>query len=111
MSLARLLAHSESPASAGVTLVPVEFCQELARGLRAEKITRRLYRLLSPDSAISCATNYPQFKPESENLGFNLNSSVELPGLRFAPANPGGRRAARRADAIAAINEYMWASA
>jgi hypothetical protein len=93
-----------------VTLVPVEFCQELARGLRAEKITRRLYRLLPPDSAISCASDFRQFKAAPAPEAFNLNSSVELPGLRFVPPDPIRRKAARFADAIAVIHEYIWAA-
>jgi hypothetical protein len=88
--------------------VPVEFCQELAKGLRAEKITRRLYRLLPPDSVFSRASDFPQLRLITDEQ-LNLNSRVELPGLRYIPSNPGQRRAARHADAIAALGEYLWA--
>jgi hypothetical protein len=108
VSLARLLAHYESEKSSAVTLVPVEFCQELAKGLRAEKITRRLYRLLPPDSVFSHAGDFPQLKSEPvEQL--NLASRMELPGLKFIPSDPARRRAARRADAMATLAEYVWA--
>ncbi len=63
---------------------------------------------MPPDSVFSRAADFPQLKPPSE-LEMNLNSRVELPGLRYIPSNPGQRRAARRADAIAALGEYQWA--
>jgi hypothetical protein len=110
VSLARLLAHYETAQSSSRTLVPAEFCEELARSLRAEKITRRLYRLLPPDSIFTNATDFPQtqnFTP-TDNDSLNLNSRCELPGLRFVPPDAAARRAARRADAIAAIGEYVW---
>lgn len=91
-----------------MTLVPLEFCQELAKGLRAEKITQRLYRLLPPDSACSLASEFHNLVPEREEQ-FNLASGMELPGLRYIPSDPARRRAARHADAIAAIQEYQWA--
>ncbi len=107
MSLARLLAHYESPASpAAKTLVPVEFCQELARGLRAEKITRRLYRLLPPGSVFSPAKDFPQ--PHSTGEPLQL-PTPEIYGLKYKPSNPARQRAARRADAIAILGEYRWA--
>lgn len=56
-----------------MTLVPVEFCQELARGMRAEKITRRLYRLFPPDSI------FPS--------GFSSASQPASHDLKPSPAN------------------------
>lgn len=105
---ARLLAHWESPASKYKTLVPVDFARQLARALRAEKISQRLYRLLPPDSPITANSSF-SFTCDASPEAINLNSRVELPGLRYMPSDPVRRRAARRAEAMVAISEYAWA--
>jgi hypothetical protein len=68
VSLARLLAHYESEKSSATTLVPMEFCRELARGMRAEKISKRLYRLFPPDSIFLPAKLFPQPNFQHEQL-------------------------------------------
>lgn len=105
-TLARLLAHHETAQSSSRTLIPVEFAQELARSLRAEKITRRLYRLLSPDSVFSPAKDFPQ-------THFTPGKPISLPprevaGCKFVPADPARQAALRRADAMAVIDAYGW---
>jgi hypothetical protein len=106
VSLARLLAHYESAESSSRTLVPVAFCQELARSLRAEKITRRLYRLLSPDGVFSPAKDFPQTHFEAGNV--LVLPPREVSGCKFVPADPARQAAMRRADAMAVLGEYVW---
>ena len=105
MSLARLLAHDEPIACTAKTFVPVEFANELAKQLRAERLSQRLFRLLPPDS-IMCA---PEFKrPKSlEETPLDL-PLAELHGLKFRPQNPAKAAHVRRNDAIAVIGAYSW---
>jgi hypothetical protein len=104
VSLARLLAHYESEKSSATTLVPMEFCRELARGMRAEKITRRLYRLFPPDSIFTPAKDFPQPHGEIGKLG-----PGEIAGLRFKHPNPARLKRVRWAETIQLLGEYTWA--
>ena len=104
MSLARLLAHNETLECKSKTLVPREFAEELAKQLRAEKISRRLFRLFPPESILSA----PEFnhKWEAEQpLDLPL---AELHGIRFKPSNPALQAKLRRADAINVLGAYAW---
>ena len=103
VSLARLLAHDESLASTSKTLVPVEFCQEMARQLRVEKISRRLYRLFPPESILTA----PQFNHARSDTPLEL-PSAEIHGLHFRPQDPARQAKMRHADAMAVISEYAW---
>ena len=134
MSLARLLAHYDSSDSRHETLVPVEVCRELARQLKAEKISQRLYRMLSPESVFPvqdfpqsstsnqaailsavCTCKIEHRKPKTSprecpvdqhRLGL---AAREIPGCRFMSPNYRRQAAAKRADAIAVLGEYQWA--
>lgn len=105
MSLARLLAHYETADSPHETLVDVEVCRELARQLVAEKITRRLYRMLSPDSPFPVTRNFPQPR-FNEVMDFG---SGEIPGLHFHRPNPAHHAEVRRTETVSLLQEYQWA--
>lgn len=107
MSLARLLAHYETAQSPHETLVPVEVCEELARNLCAEKISRRLYRMLSPDSPFPVAAKFPASTLTAEQE-FKLGPG-EVSGLRFRRPNPAHHAQVRRKEIVASIQEYQWA--
>jgi hypothetical protein len=82
VSLARLLAHYETPESPHETLVELEVCQELARRLCAEKISRRLYRMLDPDSVFPVRVfcdEQRRYKPE------RLGRGEIVGGLKLVP--------------------------
>ena len=91
-----------------MTLVPVEFARDLAQSMRAEKITRRLYRLFPPDSIFTPAKDFPQSHRPAEEQSLELGSP-EIHGLHFKPADPARQKAMYRADALAVLQEYAWA--
>ena len=120
-----------------MTLVPVEFARDLAQSMRAEKITRRLYRLFPPDSIFTPAKDFfPQtHRPEDVDMSAvctchienrsdvkktprhecavdkhrQFEASGEIHGLHFKPADPARQKAMYRADALAVLEEYVWA--
>ena len=76
--------------------------------MRAEKITRRLYRLFPPDSIFTPAKDFPQSHRPAEEQSLELGSP-EIHGLHFKPADPARQKAMYRADALAVLQEYAWA--
>jgi len=106
VSLARLLAHYETAESPHETLVELEVCQELARRLCAEKISRRLYRLLSPESIYPLAKNFPQ-SHQIEGEALKLGPG-EIHGVKFRHPYPVKLRQVRRTEIITLLGEYRW---
>ena len=76
--------------------------------MRAEKITRRLYRLFPPDSIFTPAKDFPQSHCLGAEEPLNI-PSPEIHGLHFKPADPARQKAMYRADALAVLGEYVWA--
>jgi hypothetical protein len=106
VSQARLLAHYESLDSPHETLVDVEVCRELARRLCAEKLSRRLYRLLAPDSIYPVKMNFPQ-PHYGEGKAAKLEPA-EISGLKFQHPNPAQLRRVRRREIVVLLGEYVW---
>ena len=80
----------------------------LVQRMAAERISRRVVRLLPPDSVFLPAKLFPQaraFYPEAEPLGL---PPAELPGLLFVHPNPAAYGRTRRAEALLVVSEYAW---
>lgn len=83
----------------------------MVRRLAAERISRRVVRLLSPDSIFQSAKVFRQpqthLSPETKLLNIE---APELPGLRFVlPREKAASWAlARFAASIACAAEYVW---
>lgn len=128
---AGILAHYESRSARPTTFVPVDVADEMVRRMAAERISRRVVRLIAPDSLLTAeqftdagesvlarafrlagiqhfiSRRRPVF-PSEEDLSFA--PVAELPGVRFIlPREKAIAWAmARRDAAIACCSEYQW---
>ena len=66
------------------------------------------YRLFPPDSIFTPAKDFPQSHRLAAEESMNL-ASCEIHGLHFKPADPARQKAMYRADALAVLQEYVWA--
>jgi hypothetical protein len=75
----------------------------------AERVSRRVIRLLSPDSIFPAAKIFPQNSDRAEEI--NLDVTPELPGLRFVLPREKAVTwlLVRERAAIALAAEYRWA--
>jgi hypothetical protein len=105
---AGILAHYESRTSRPTQFIPVDVAELLVQRMVAERLSRRVIRLFSPESVFQAAKFFPQ--PSSPSLeAINLDSP-ELPGLRFVlpPEAIAAWRLVRAKAAISLAAEYRW---
>jgi len=103
-----VLAHYQDRSARATDLIPSDVADQLVQRMAAERISRRIIRLLSPDSVFLPAKAFRQPQHQQPETPLNL-PMAEIHGLRFLPSDPARARAARRADAMACIQEYVWA--
>jgi hypothetical protein len=86
--------------------VEAEVADVLVQRMAAERISRRVVRLLPPDSVFLPAKNFPQthYQPD-QPLGL---PPAELPGLHFVHPDPVAYRRMLRAEALLVVSEYVW---
>lgn len=103
-----VLAFYEPAASRPTTFIPRGDADFLVQRLVAERVSRRVIRLLAPDSVFHAAKSFPQ----SQSIPTDQIDLVrpELPGLRFVlPRDKAvSWLMARRSAAIACCGEYQW---
>jgi len=105
----RVLAHNQSAGSGRTSaLVPFDIADLMVQRMAAERISRRVIRLFSPDSIFLPAKDFPQTHRPEEGEPLN-QPSPEIHGLHFKPADPARQKAMYRADALAVLEEYVWA--
>lgn len=110
MSSAGVLAHYESANARPTTFIPLEVAEQLARRMAAERISRRLFRMLPPNSVFLPAKDFPQTRShQTPEQPLDLDRA-ELPGVRclFSP-EIFARWRAKRFDAIVGmLEDYCW---
>lgn len=79
----------------------------MVKRMAAERLSRRLIRLMPPNSVFIKASDFPQMEHCPPEDAMNLASS-ELPWLRFVPPDLIARQLVRRAEAILTVSEYVW---
>lgn len=105
---AGILAHYDSRTKRPTQFIPRGVADMMVQRLVAERISRRIIRLLPPESIFQAAKFFPQ--PSSPSLeAINLDSP-ELPGLRFVlpPEAIAAWRLVRAKAAVALAAEYRW---
>lgn len=110
MSLnAGVLAHYESRTSRPTQFIPVDVAEVLVQRMVAERLSRRVIRLFSPESIFQAAKFFPQPIASSSGISLELGAG-ELPGLRFVlpPEVVAAWRLVRARAAIALASEYQW---
>ena len=103
-----VLAHYQDRSARATDLIPSDVADQWVQCMAAERISRRIIRLLPPDSIYPRAQNFPQnhsyCEPETP-LGL---PSAEVHGLQFERPNPQSYAAARRQEALNTVELYAW---
>lgn len=107
VSTVAVLAHYESRTATPSTFVPGEVADVMVQRMAAERLSRRLIRLLPPDSVFHAAKDFPQCHTPVLDESLSL-PNAELPGLRFVLPTAESWRLARHAAAVASIRDYCW---
>lgn len=101
-----VLAHYQERSARPTDFIPADVADVMVQRMAAERISRRVVRMLSPDSVFLPARDFRQTR-NVEETPLNLGP-LELPGLRVLRQNPWAFAATRRADAMAAVGQYVW---
>jgi hypothetical protein len=109
---AGVLAHYESRDSVPTAFIPQVDADLWVQKLAAERISRRVIRLLPPTSVFQAANLnfFPQPHLDTENLSLLLLPPAELPGLRFVlpQEKVNAWLAASHSAEVSLATDYQW---
>ena len=101
-----VLAHYELRTAVPRDFIPKAIAEMMLARMAAERISRRVIRLFSPESIFLPAKLFPQTH-FTENEPLDL-PRAELPGLRFIPTDRTHAAKIRHQDALNTISQYLW---